>query len=41
MYDWKRWADTGIFSSRAWYSLLDLAKNDTWSFVSLLVVLIV
>jgi len=41
IYDWKRWADTGIFSFRAWYNLIDLAKTDTWSFISLLVVFIV
>ncbi|MCX6793225.1 MAG: hypothetical protein NTY12_04325 [Candidatus Falkowbacteria bacterium] len=41
MYDWKRWADTGIFSSRAWYSFIDLAKADTTAFISLLVVFIV
>lgn len=41
LYDWKHWADTGIFSSNAWSNLLELAKTETWSFISLLVILIV
>lgn len=41
MYDWKAWVDTGVFSTQAWYNLIDLAKNNPWSFISLLVVFIV
>lgn len=41
IYDWQRWADTGIFSPQAWMQLGEMAKTDTWSFISLMVVLLV
>jgi len=41
MYDWKRWADTGIFKLEAWNSLINLAATDVWSFISLLLVFLI
>jgi hypothetical protein len=41
LYDWERWAQTGIFSPRAWGNMLELLKTDTGSTISLLVVLLV
>lgn len=41
IYDWQRWADTGVFSFRAWGNFVTMAKTDTWSFVSILVIFLV
>lgn len=41
IYDWQRWADTGIFNPQSWIQLGEMARVDTWSFISLMVVLLV
>jgi len=41
IYDRQRWADTGVFSLRAWGNLMTMIKTDTWSFISILVVFLV
>ncbi len=41
IYDWERWAQTGIFNPSAWMRLGELAATDLWSFISLVVVLII
>lgn len=41
IYDWDRWAQTGIFSPRIWGNILGVAKTDPWSLVSMLVILLV
>ncbi len=35
LYDWQRWADTGVFEARFWTNLMDIARADTWSFVTI------
>ncbi len=39
LYDWQRWADTGIFSSKTLSNLGQLAQSQTGSFISLLVII--
>lgn len=41
IYDWQRWADTGIFNPQSWMQLGTMAKTDPWSFVSLIIVMVV
>jgi hypothetical protein len=41
IYDWKAWAETGIFSPQAWSNFIELIRIDTWSFISLVLVFLV
>ncbi len=41
IYDWQRWADTGLFSPATWSNLGNILRNDTGSFISMLVLLLV
>jgi len=41
IYDWQRWAQTGIFSPSAWANLGQMMKTDPWSFASIIIVIIV
>lgn len=40
-YDWQQWMNNGILSSKTWSNLLDLARTDTGSFVSLIILVLV
>lgn len=37
LFAWQRWTDTGIFTMQAWRNLGELARVDTASFISLLI----
>jgi len=39
-YDWQRWAQTGIFSPRAWGNLIEMFKADAGSSISMIVILL-
>lgn len=41
LYDWERWRETGIFSGRVWSNLLEIAKTDGGSFISLIIVTLI
>ena len=40
-YDWQQWMNNGILSSKTWSNLLDLARTDTGSFISLIILVLV
>lgn len=40
-YDLQRWLDTGIFSPQTWQNFLQLAKSDTVSFISIIILIVV
>ncbi len=41
LFAWQRWAALGIFNGQAWSNLLELARTDTSSFISLLVFILI
>ena len=40
-YDWQRWSQSGILSLRTWGNLLELAKTNTGSFISIIILIVV
>jgi hypothetical protein len=40
-YDWQQWTNNGILSPKIWSNFLDLARADTGSFISLIILVLV